>query len=345
MPDKKSGGKSRVAVYGAAGHTGRFVVSELLRRGMTPVAAGRDTSRLLATGLEDSGVELRGASIDDPASLDQAFVDVAMVINCAGPFLDTAETVAAAALRAGAHYLDVTAEQASATATLEHFAEPARRAGLLVMPAMGFFGGLADLLVTAAAGDWESVDDVAIGIALDSWHPTQGTRLTGARNTAQRLMVTGGALAPLALPAATRAWDFPPPFARQEMVEMPLSEVVLVARHLRTRELHTYLSAAALNDIRDPATPPPQPVDAHGRSAQRFLVEAIVQKGGLERRARVGGRDIYAFSAPLVCEAAERILDHRTTARGAFAPGAAFDAASFLGAIAPDAFTTEARGA
>src|SRR6185437_9570237 len=36
----------RIAVYGAYGHTGRFVVAELLRRGFVPVACGRDAARL-----------------------------------------------------------------------------------------------------------------------------------------------------------------------------------------------------------------------------------------------------------------------------------------------------------
>jgi len=34
--------KPTVAVYGATGHTGRFVIAELLRRGITPIAIGRN---------------------------------------------------------------------------------------------------------------------------------------------------------------------------------------------------------------------------------------------------------------------------------------------------------------
>src|SRR4029434_4398296 len=37
-----------VVVFGAAGHTGRFVVSELLRRGLTPILSGRDAAKLKA---------------------------------------------------------------------------------------------------------------------------------------------------------------------------------------------------------------------------------------------------------------------------------------------------------
>jgi short subunit dehydrogenase-like uncharacterized protein len=111
---RSSADELAVAVYGAAGHTGRFVVAELERRGLVPVAVARDEAKLAVAGFAARGVETRVASIDDPESLDRVFGDVAAVLNCAGPFMDTAEPVAAAALRQGIHYLDVTAEQPSA---------------------------------------------------------------------------------------------------------------------------------------------------------------------------------------------------------------------------------------
>ena len=38
--------KPVVAVFGATGHTGRFVIAELLRRVMTPIAIARDVKAL-----------------------------------------------------------------------------------------------------------------------------------------------------------------------------------------------------------------------------------------------------------------------------------------------------------
>ncbi|WP_331374777.1 saccharopine dehydrogenase family protein [Sinorhizobium chiapasense] len=322
-----------VAVFGAAGHTGRFVVSELLRRGFTPIAVARDVAKLAE--FADRGIEVRGASTDDPDSLDQAFKGAAAIINCAGPFLDTADAVASGALRAGIHYLDVTAEQPSAQAIYDKFDKQARDAGVLFIPAMGFYGGFADLLVTTAMGDWEFADEIRVGIALDSWHPTQGTRITGVKNTARRMIVANGELAPVVQPAAEMDWDFPAPFARQKVIELPFSEIVVISRHTRSSELRTYLNRTALSDVRDPATPPPKPADEEGRSAQVFLVEATLRKGEQIRRIAVEGRDIYAFSAPLICEAVQRILDGRARGSGAQAPGAVFDARDYLDALAP----------
>jgi short subunit dehydrogenase-like uncharacterized protein len=255
--------------------------------------------------------------------------------------MDTAGAVAAAALRAGAHYLDVSAEQPSAQDTFERFGDAAREAGVVVVPAMGFYGGLADLLATAAADGWASVDEVRIAVALDTWHPTLGTRITGYRNTARRLMVADARLAPIPQPAPETSWEFPEPFGPQAVIELSFSEVVLIAKHLRTSRLHSYINHGPLRDLRDPSTPTPQAADESGRSPQTFLIEADVRKGNEARRAIAQGRDIYAVTAPLVCEAVERILGAGARGGGAFAPGEIFDAKTFLRALFPQHLTLE----
>ncbi len=324
-----------VAVYGASGHTGRFVVAELSRRGLTAIAIGRNAASLAATDFP-AGVRREAAGLDDPAALDRALTGADAVINCAGPFLDTAEPLVSAALRARIPYFDVTAEQASAQAIFERYSASAEEAGVAVVPAMGFYGGLADLLASAAMGDWTQADEVRIAIALDSWKPTEGTRVTGRRNTAPRLTLSEGRLLPLADPAANLVWPFADPFGVQEMVELPFTEAILIGRHLQVGELHTYLNTAPLRDLRNADTPAPVAADASGRSAQTFLVEVKVRKEGAVRRASARGRDIYATTAPLVVEAVERVLSGEAAQGGVFAPGALFDAQDFLTALAPD---------
>src|SRR2546429_4255253 len=172
-----------VTVFGAYGHTGRFVVSELRKRGFTPILSGRDAAKLKAAGKAHPGSEGRVATVNGSPSLDRAMSGAVAVINCAGAFIDTAGPVIDAVLRASIHYLDVAAEQAAVLAVFERFASAARDAGVVVAPAMGFYGGLGDLLATAAMGEWDAVDEICIAIALDSWKPTRGTRLTGDRKS------------------------------------------------------------------------------------------------------------------------------------------------------------------
>src|SRR3546814_2277322 len=113
---------------------------------------GRDAGKLEALGPLHPGAERRVASVADPASLNRALAGAGAVINCAGPFLDTATPLIEAALRAGVHYLDVTAEQAVAAATFERFEAAALRVGVVVAPALAFYGGLAAALAPVAVG-------------------------------------------------------------------------------------------------------------------------------------------------------------------------------------------------
>ena len=325
--------KRTVAVVGATGHTGRFVVAELFRRGIAPIAIGRNAESQRTAEFSGREVERRVASVGDAESLDHALQGAGAVINCAGPFLDTADAVASAAMRAGIHYIDVTAEQASARATLEKFDAMSREAGVVVLPAMGFYGGFADLLVTAALGELRDADAIEIMIGLDSWHPTRGTRETGARNTGPRYVVSNGQLVPVQSPPVEKQWNFGDRIGRQPVKEVALSEIILIHRHVKIRELHNYISENALRDIHDAATPTPKAVDESGRSAQQFVVAVAITRAGGIRTITARGRDIYAFSAPLVCEAAERLLNGRFREAGAHAPGEIFDAREFLSVL------------
>ena len=324
---------ARVAVIGASGHTGRFVVAELARRGATPLPTSR-SGRFSPIG---GGTEKCAAvDVTDPASLDHVLARADAVVNCAGPFFDTAEPVARAAIRRGIPNFDVTADQDTALATFERLDAAARAAGVTVVPAMAFFGGLADLLVSAVAPD--RADDVEVAVGLDSWHPTDGTRETGARNTAPRLVVRGGELVPVPVPPPTASWDFPEPLGHQPVTCVALSEIVLVARHIPVSRMTSYMNLAPLDDLHGDRSP--EAVDERGRSAQRFIVDVRVHADGEESRATARGQDIYAVTAPIIVSACLALLADDDAPRGVRAPGEVFDARDFLAALAPDVTVT-----
>ena len=131
------------------------------------------------------------------------------------------------------------------------------------------------------------------------------------------------------------AWEFPAPLGRQTVAGAQFSEIITMARHLGPSSIESYLTTVALEDIRNPATEAPRAVDADGRSAQQFIVDIVLRRGSEERRISAAGRDIYAVTAPLAAEAAERLLDGRARVTGAAAPGEVFDAADFLSALSP----------
>jgi hypothetical protein len=329
-----------VVVYGATGHTGRFVVAELRRQGFAVVASGRDAARLEVLAAEWGDVAVRPATADDADALDRALAGAAAVINCAGPFAVTAGPVVEAALRAGIPYLDVAAEIEANVSTFADHAEAARKTDTPVVPAMAFFGGLGDLLVTAALGEWTAADEVHVAYGLDSWRPTAGTRVAGQvshqRRGGRRVRFADGALQYHDDGPAQQDWHFPEPLGRRRVIaEFTMADVVTVPSHLAVPVVRTYMTTEAAGDLAREDTPAPAPVDALGRSDQTFVVDVLVRAGGVERRATARGQDIYAVTAPLVVEAARRVLDGRTRTTGVASAGAMFDAADFLRALAP----------
>ena len=332
----------RVTVFGGYGHTGRFVVAELRKRGATPIAAGRDAARLRAMRTAYPDLETRAANVAQPCLLDAALSGSVAVINCAGPFGDTAIPVVEAALRSGVHYLDLAAEQRAVLTVFERFGVRARNAGVTVVPAMAFYGGLGDLMASAAMEDWEEADEIAIAVALDSWRPTRGTRLTSALNRGRRFYFSNNMLE-RADPPPGRSWKFPKPFGELNVLSLPLAETITVSRHLRAPVIRMFLNEAPLADLHNPDTPPPTPTDASGRSSQRFVMDVIVRRRDAERRLVARGRDIYASSAPIVVEAAERIINGLARKAGVVAAGDTFDARDFLSALSPAHFEITAH--
>lgn len=327
---------NKIAVYGAYGHTGKFIVSELLRQGYNNlVLVGRDSQKLTALRDHFQDVNIKTADITNSGSLDDAFSGAEIIINCAGPYLDTAAPIIKSALRSGSHYIDLTAEQKSVLDIFAEFSAEAKNKDILVIPAAAFYGGLADLLATELTRNWDHTEEINVYIGLDSWHPTKGTRLTGDRNHYKRLIFKNKKLQELQ-DTFSKEWDFEEPIGIKEVVTLPLSEIITISSHLNVNEVNTFLSQNSLNDLRSASTPEPKPVDEKNRSSQQFSVDVTAQNGSKRRKISAKGRDIYAVTAPIVVEAVKRILLGKITRKGVATLGEVFEAHDFLNSLDAD---------
>jgi uncharacterized protein YbjT (DUF2867 family) len=73
-----------VAVYGATGHTGGFVLRELERRGYPTVSIGRNAAAPSNDGARGAHRRWRRASCDDPDALDAALAPHLEIIRAEG---------------------------------------------------------------------------------------------------------------------------------------------------------------------------------------------------------------------------------------------------------------------
>ena len=326
----------RFAIYGATGYTGRQVASEVAWRGLVPVLIGRDRAKLeaVADGIADS--EVRVADLDDSAALRASLDESAAVINCAGPFSTTAVAVIAAAMDAGCHYVDCTAEQEAVVDAFERWDVPAREQGLAVVPAMGYFGALGDLLVTVTAEGVEKIEQVTVAHAIENWRPTTGSLATAHEMAAERHAWRGNQLELVEGDPRFSSFEYPAPLGQAQVLEdYPLPEAVVVPRHLETPEVRALMTASTVQEVFSTDATMASAISDADRAASRFVIVAVVGDGTNEHRSTLKGADIYGITAPIVVEAAVRLA--HSDRFGAVAPGEAFRPREFLACL-------EARG-
>jgi len=127
---------SSFLLYGANGYTGELIARLAVQKGLTPILAGRNLQKIesLATEL---GLEYRIFTLDNTAAVDEALADVPVVLNCAGPFSQTAKSLVTGCLRTKTHYLDITGEVAVFEAIAAQNSS-AQASGVMLLPGVGF---------------------------------------------------------------------------------------------------------------------------------------------------------------------------------------------------------------
>ena len=145
---------SRIVIFGATGYTGRLVAERLVARGERPVLAGRDERRLAELSERLGGLETVKADAMRRNSVFSAVGPGDVLISTVGPFAKWGDAALRAAIAAsGAVYLDSTGEPVFIRRVFEELGGPAERAGVTLMPAMGFDfvpGALAGALAPSA---------------------------------------------------------------------------------------------------------------------------------------------------------------------------------------------------
>ena len=81
--------RRRILIYGGTGYTGRLIVEHARKLRRSPIVAGRSADRVQALAAR-LGVSGRVVALDRPDALDQALDDVAVLINAASPFAQSA---------------------------------------------------------------------------------------------------------------------------------------------------------------------------------------------------------------------------------------------------------------
>ena len=344
--------ENEVWILGGAGRSGRVIAAELVRRGITPVLAGRDAIRLAAAAERAGAARTLVAGSLDELTGQIRRQQPAVVINTIGPFATTAVPILQACLPAS-HYLDLANDVAAVSAVLAANGQAAA-AGRTLLTGAGFGVTATESVVVALcqdqptparvrvdmvpslAGEAGPLGDALAGSLLDGLPGVPGGgRYQGRRYEHGRLVPArlGGDVSHLKLPdgaevttaglplgeliAAQRASGAPSVTAASS--EAPSAPVIRAVLPVATALLH-------IAPVREFAKKRLARVElkAHARPRDHSYGHAVVTwPDGTTREGWLRLGDAQAFTGAVPAEITRRLLDGQGRP-GAYTPAALF---------------------
>ncbi len=231
----------RLFVYGATGYTGKLVAAEAAARGVDVVLGGRDAEKLAAVA-EPLGLATRTVSLADGPRLRATLEEFAAVLHIAGPFSATARPMVAACLATGTHYLDVKGE-IDVFEALARRDEEARRAGIALVPGVGFDVVPTDCLAAHVAARVTDPERVLIAVAGIGGGVSRGTAKTLIEFIGRGLAIRrDGVISYRPMGSLTRDFDFGAGPVRA--IGMPLGDVATAFHSTGAPNVETYVVAS-----------------------------------------------------------------------------------------------------
>jgi short subunit dehydrogenase-like uncharacterized protein len=343
-----------ITIFGATGYTGQLVARELAATGLPLRLAARSALRLaaLARGLPGHPTTLV-ADATDAASLAALADGSQVLVNCAGPFTDVGEPVAALAARYGLRYLDTTNELGYVHHVYTRLGALARTSGATLVPACAFEVALADCAAALLARNLPAADEVLVVYRLPGMGSSHGTRASALRSLATSWLAYRGGRYVAARPGAR---SYPryrfPDGTLAPLLAFPSSETMTLPAHLAVRNVTTCMTTSRLGAIVGPRIIPlaasllrgplgallltlaqraAAPPSAEARARMPFTILVTLRAGAQTHYLQLRGYDPYGLTAQIVAYSAARLLGDSPPA-GVIPPARALDPSALLDA-------------
>lgn len=320
-----------VMIYGAAGYTGSMVAEHAKAAGLSIIVAGRSEAPLseLAARL---GVSNRVFPVDNPIAVVAALEGIDVLLNCAGPFMRTAEPLMRAAIAAGVHYLDIAAELDSYLLA-ENLDADAKAAGVMLLPGSG--GSVAMLGSLASHAVPRVAQPRTIRIALHvTGSMSRGSAISATENVTTETLVRRDGQLQGRNSSENASFDFG--MGEVDCFPLTLPDLITIGRSTGVPNVETFVrvsgDAFPEGDLKAlPAGP-----DAQQRDASRYQAAVeVTGADGAVARSILDTVNGYSFTALAAAEAARRLLAGE--ARPGFQTPAGLFGAGFAETIADTA--------
>ncbi|KAK5696462.1 hypothetical protein LTR97_007764 [Elasticomyces elasticus] len=280
---------AKLMIYGASGYTGGLIGDQAKAMGLDFMVAGRSQSSTITTATA-LNVPHRVFDLFDASLIDSNLEGVAVLLNCSGPFQNTAEQLIDACIRNKVHYLDTSAELISYEYA-EQKDKAAQAAGRV-------------LESTGPRGAVESVD-----IALH----VSGAMSRGSLITAQQGAKTGclerrdGALVDRS--ATTQPFDFANDQGSVACFPVTLPDLITLHKFFGVPNVKTFVYATGTAFANSNLDSMPAGPTKDERDASPYDVAiTVTTKGGAVKRAAMHSVNGYSYIGIASAEAARRVL-------------------------------------
>ncbi|HWC14620.1 MAG TPA: saccharopine dehydrogenase NADP-binding domain-containing protein [Actinomycetota bacterium] len=332
-----------VLLFGATGYTGTLTAAALQRRGASFVVAGRDRRKLDALAERTGAAGVRVAAVGDVDALSSALSDVSAMITCVGPFMDLGQTAVEAAIRAGVHYVDSSGEIDFIDVLADRYDAPAKNAGIVLAPAMGYDEVPADVGLSRAVEGVSRPIHVALTHAFPSKASTGTLRtVLGGIAGADACWVAGGRLERVPIASRRRWAPMPAPLGPKLGIPMPLAIGRLAPVHLELDTFEVYgtshpvqaaamragmpvakrvlaldITQRAIDAVLDRRAPGPSPTS---RQQDRFTILVEAWSASEWRNVTLQGVDAYGITAETLAAGALKLAREGHDSAGVMAP-------------------------
>jgi short subunit dehydrogenase-like uncharacterized protein len=294
----------KLMIYGATGYTGRMAAECAAAAGTPLVLAGRGETPLVSLAAR-LGAAYRVFALDDSAVIDRSLEDVAVLLNCAGPFARTAEILMRAAIRHGLHYLDVAAEL-KGYRLAEALDVEARAAGVMLLPGSG--GSVAMLGCLAGHAVARTNNPSSIRLAMHvAGGLSRGSAVSAMEGvTAETLARADGML--VARPAgAIRKFDFGK--GAVDCFQLTLPDLITIWRSTGVSDIETFVHVTGDGFPQGDLSALPDGPSEQERLANRYqAVVEVTSSNGEVIRSVLDTVNGYTFTATAAAEAGRRVL-------------------------------------
>lgn len=294
---------NKLMIYGAAGYTGRMAATNAKAHGLDFVIAGRPQDEVKLAPLADElGVEYRLFLVDDAAT---SLEDVAALLNCAGPFMRTAEPLMRACIASGVHYLDIAAELDSYRLA-ETLDGEAQAAGVMLLPGSG--GSVAMLGSLAGHAAKRVEKPVSLSIALHvAGGFSRGSAISASENVmTETLHRLDGTLVSRSADAL-RAFDFGSGPATAFPVTLPDLITIWRATDIPNIDTYVHVTDGAFPEGDLAAMPDGPTIEQREANRYHAAVE-VTGQDGIVLRSVLDTVNGYTFTTIAAAEAARRVI-------------------------------------